>query len=87
MPWPTLIGKSLEAKFSLEELRQAGVNIPNDVPVSYPYGLFDLEDGNHPTRYLLGTQNFFAITHYNRSYYYAMAVIELGQAISRQRMH
>lgn len=87
MPWPTLIGKSLEAKFSLEELRQAGVNVPNDVPVSYPYGLFDLEDGNHPTRYLLGTQNFFAITHYNRSYYYAMAVIELGQAVSRHRMH
>lgn len=87
MPWPTLIGKSLEAKFSIEELRQAGVNVPNDVPVSYPYGLFDLEDGIHPTRYLLGTQNFFAITHYNRSYYYAMAVIELGQAISRHRLH
>ena len=48
--------------------------------------LFDLEDGAHPTRYLLGTQNFFAITHYNRSYYYAMAVIELGQAISRHRL-
>ena len=86
MPWPSLIGKSLEAKFSRDELRLAGVTIPDDVPVSHPYGLFDLEDGSHPTRYLLGTQNFFAITHYNRSYYYAMAVIELGQAIGRHRM-
>jgi len=86
MPWPSLIGKSLEAKFSRDELRLAGVMVPDDVPVSHPYGLFDLEDGSHPTRHLLGTQNFFAITHYNRSYYYAMAVIELGQAIGRQRM-
>ena len=85
-PWPSLIGKSLEAKFSRDELRLAGVIVPDDVPVAHPYGLFDLEDGSHPTRYLLGTQNFFAITHYNRSYYYAMAVIELGQAISRHRI-
>lgn len=86
MPWPSLIGKSLEAKFSRDELRSAGVIVPDDVPSAHPYGLFDLEDGAHPTRYLLGTQNFFAITHYNRSYYYAMAVIELGQAISRHRL-
>ncbi len=85
-PWPSLIGKSLEAKFSRDELRLVGVIVPDDVPNSHPYGLFDLEDGSHPTRYLLGTQNFFAITHYNRSYYYAMAVIELGQAISRHRI-
>jgi membrane-bound lytic murein transglycosylase B len=86
MPWPSLIGKSLEARFSRDELRLAGVIVPEDVPASHHYGLFDLEDGSHPTRYLLGTQNFFAITHYNRSYYYAMAVIELGQAISRHRI-
>lgn len=86
MPWPALIGKSLEAKFSRDELRNSGVVVPDDVPESYPYGLFDLEDGTHPTRYLLGTQNFFAITQYNRSYYYAMAVIELGRAISRHRL-
>ena len=86
MPWPTLIGKGLEAKLSRDELRAAGVMVPDDVPTAHPYGLFDLEDGTQPTRYLLGTQNFFAITHYNRSYYYAMAVIELGQAISRHRL-
>lgn len=86
MPWPSLIGRSLEAKLSREELQIAGVIVPDEVPASHPYGLFDLEDGSHPTRYLLGTQNFFAITHYNRSYYYAMAVIELGQAISRHRL-
>lgn len=85
MSWPSLIGKRLEADTSRDELRLAGVIVPDDVPVSYLYGLVDLEDGTHPTRYLLGTQNFFAITHYNRSFYYAMAVIELGHAINRHR--
>jgi membrane-bound lytic murein transglycosylase B len=32
-----------------------------------------------------GTDNFFVITRYNRSSYYAMAVIELGEAIQRSR--
>jgi membrane-bound lytic murein transglycosylase B len=30
-----------------------------------------------------GTENFYAITRYNWSSYYAMAVIELGQAVAQ----
>jgi membrane-bound lytic murein transglycosylase B len=30
-----------------------------------------------------GTENFFVITRYNRSSYYALAVIELGEAVSK----
>jgi membrane-bound lytic murein transglycosylase B len=47
-------------------------------------GLVDLEDGIHPTQYWLGSSNFFAITKYNRSFYYAMAVIELSKAIKQR---
>lgn len=83
--WPSMIGQGLEAKFSRQQLEQAGVVVPDQLPVSINYGLVDLEDGDHPTRYLVGTNNFFAITQYNRSYYYAMAVIELGQAVQQQR--
>jgi membrane-bound lytic murein transglycosylase B len=82
--WAALIGQGLEAKFSREQLQQAGVVIPDDLP-AINYGLIDLENGGSPTMYVVGTNNFFAITQYNRSYYYAMAVIELGQAISQQR--
>lgn len=84
-PWPTLIGQGLEAKFSRAQIVEAGVIVPQQVPDAIIYGLVDLEDNGRPVQYWLGTNNFFAITRYNRSYYYAMAVIELGQAISRQR--
>jgi membrane-bound lytic murein transglycosylase B len=31
-----------------------------------------------------GTDNFYAVTRYNWSSYYAMAVIELGQAVAQE---
>jgi membrane-bound lytic murein transglycosylase B len=32
-----------------------------------------------------GTENFYVVTRYNWSSYYAMAVIELGQAVAQAR--
>jgi len=45
------------------------------------FGLVNLQNGLEATEYWLGTNNFFAITHYNRSYFYAMSVIDLARAI------
>ena len=47
--------------------------------------LVDLPDGDAPTHYLLGTTNFNAITSYNRSYFYAMAVIDFAQVLTQER--
>lgn len=83
--WPAMLDQGLQARYSLQELTQAGVVVPDSTPATANYGLIYLQDGERPVQYWIGTNNFYAITQYNRSYYYAMAVIELGQAISRHR--
>lgn len=47
--------------------------------------LIELQNGDAAPSYFAGTQNFYAITRYNWSSYYAMGVIELGQAVQRAR--
>jgi membrane-bound lytic murein transglycosylase B len=44
--------------------------------------LIELQMGDAPPIYVTGTDNFYTITRYNWSSYYAMAVIELGQAVA-----
>ena len=47
-----------------------------------PLALVLLQNGETAPSYLAGTQNFYAVTRYNWSSYYALAVIELGQAVA-----
>lgn len=82
--WKQLIGVVLAATNTTDEIGRAGVTLPVDILPTLMVGLIDLEDGIHPTQYWLGSANFFAITKYNRSFYYAMAVIELSKAIKQQ---
>jgi membrane-bound lytic murein transglycosylase B len=50
-----------------------------------PLALVELQNGGEAPQYLAGTENFYVVTRYNWSSYYAMAVIELGEAIARAR--
>lgn len=49
-----------------------------------PLALVELQNGDNPPSYVAGTDNFYAITRYNWSSYYAMAVIELGKEVAAQ---
>lgn len=84
--WEKFINQGLEAKFRQDELEAAGVLSNGKLPQSALFGLVDLQNGPEPTEYWLATNNFFAITQYNRSYFYAMSVIELGKAVRAKRL-
>ena len=47
-----------------------------------PLALIELLNGQDAPQYVAGTDNFYVITRYNASSYYAMAVIELGQEVT-----
>ena len=73
----------LKPGFTLGELAAAGVRVATDgLPADTPCSLFDLDEENGPA-YWAGLQNFFAITRYNRSELYAMAVYQLSREIAQ----
>ncbi|MCG2585573.1 lytic murein transglycosylase B [Massilia sp. TS11] len=83
--WEGLIGRGLVAEYALAQLAEAGVTPAAGTPPARLYGLVDLQNGAEPSEYWLASHNFFAITQYNRSYFYAMAVIALGEAVRSAR--
>ena len=44
----------------------------------------DLPSPGRGTEYMLGLKNFYVLTRYNRSFFYALAVYQLGQRVKAQ---
>jgi membrane-bound lytic murein transglycosylase B len=58
--------------------------IPSDKPVQLNRTRVELENGLDANTHYEVTDNFFVITKYNNSYYYAAAVLDLGAAIEAE---
>lgn len=68
--------------FSVASFQEKGVVLSDQALLhSGQLALIELQNGDAAPSYVAGTDNFYAITRYNWSSYYAMAVIELGQAV------
>ena len=74
---PTFNAAGMQARGAV--LDDAGTRHPG------PLALVELQNGDGPPSYVAGTENFYAVTRYNWSSYYAMAVIELGNAVKAAR--
>ena len=78
----TLLQPDILPTFTPQRMIDLGAQLP-DVVRHYPgeLALIELQNGDAAPTYYAGTRNFYAITRYNWSSYYAMAVIELGQIV------
>jgi membrane-bound lytic murein transglycosylase B len=78
-----------EPHWPLSQLLRAGLllNEP-DVDVAAeagtPVTVVDLPSPGRGTEFMLGLKNFYVLTRYNRSFFYALAVHQLGQRVKAQ---
>jgi membrane-bound lytic murein transglycosylase B len=63
-------------------LSEPGVDIASEAGT--PVTVVDLPSPGRGTEYMLGLKNFYVLTRYNRSFFYALAVYQLGQRVKAQ---
>lgn len=76
-----LLNHGMQANYNTDQIKAAGIVTEIALAPAQLFGLIDLQNGNAPTEYWLASNNYFAITQYNRSYFYAMSVVDLSRAV------
>ena len=78
-----LIAAGIKPATRLHDVLQQGILAPNaDATMNErPVALIDLVTPEQATEYWIGFENFYVITRYNRSSFYAMSVFQLAEAL------
>jgi membrane-bound lytic murein transglycosylase B len=82
--WRALADGSVDPKHASADLRAAGVEFEG-LPEGVRGVLVELDTPDKPSEYRIGLHNFWVLTRYNRSAFYASAVHDLAQAIKKNR--
>ena len=78
-----LLAPDILPTFSVESFTAKGAVLEGGALAHQgPLALVELQNGDAPPSYVAGTENFYVVTRYNWSSYYAMAVIELGREVA-----
>ena len=77
-----LLAPDIVPTFTAGEMIEHGAWLPEAaLSVDSLLALVELQNGDGAPTYVAGTTNFYALTRYNWSSYYAMAVLALGEAV------
>ncbi len=82
----TLLAADILPSFTATQLTDAGAVLEEKARAHVgPLALVELQNGAQAPTYVAGTRNFYVVTRYNWSSYYAMAVIELARELRQMR--
>lgn len=81
-----MLVNDITPSLSASQMREHGAILPPDATDALgPLALVELQNGGEAPSYVAGTRNFYVITRYNWSAYYAMAVVDLARALRSGR--
>jgi membrane-bound lytic murein transglycosylase B len=81
-----LLAPDIVPSFSVAQLTAAGAVLDERARgFEGPLALVELQNGTQAPSYVAGTRNFYVVTRYNWSSYYAMAVIDLARELRQMR--
>lgn len=80
-----ILDGSVRPSLTSAQMAEYGVIARESLPQDALCVLIDLVTPDQPTEYWLGLRNFYVLTRYNRSSFYAMAVYELSRELRAER--
>jgi len=83
--WRALADAGVVPMYRAGDLPAFGVTPGQALPAEKPCALIELETPGQASEFRVGLRNFYVLTRYNRSSFYASAVIDLADAIARAR--
>jgi membrane-bound lytic murein transglycosylase B len=82
-PDPAWLEAGIRPTLAAESLQQQGIESAAGVPGKVAF--IELETPDAASEYWLGHENFYVLTRYNRSSFYAMSVFQLSEALADAR--
>jgi len=73
--------QSIQPVMTRDDIRQVGFSTPAPLDHTLSFAVIPLETPEQPPEFWLGFENFYVITRYNRSTFYAMSVLQLAEAL------